>query len=39
MLMADAVKKTAGSRMMNAFPAIAFVIVMVMAVIVYLEFF
>jgi|GEM_PF-6730172 len=35
--MADAVKKTAGSKLMNGFPLIAFVLVVIVAVIVYLE--
>ena len=37
--MADAIKKTTGSKLMNAFPAIAFVIVVVMAVVVWFEVF
>ncbi|AIZ56467.1 hypothetical protein Mpt1_c05790 [Candidatus Methanoplasma termitum] len=36
-LMADTFKKTTGSRLMNAFPAIAFAIVLVMIVVVYFE--
>ena len=35
--MADSFKKTTGSKLMNAFPAITFAIVLVMVVVVYLE--
>lgn len=35
--MADTAKRTSGSKRMNAFPTIVFVIVLLMAVVVYLE--
>jgi len=35
--MADVFKKTIGSRLMNGFPLIAFVIVIAVAVVVWLE--
>ena len=35
--MADTVKKTGGTKLMNAFPTIAFVITLLVAVVVYLE--
>jgi len=37
--MADSTEKTTGSRLMNAFPSIAFVITVVMVIIVGLEIF